>query len=242
MRICIITDNKFAYESITELVKQKDFELYDFDFFCSDLSPQWITESNLNVMEIKLKEQNEIFFNQYDLFLSIHAKQIFPANLVNKHRCINIHPGFNPYNRGWYPHAFSIVNSKPAGVTIHEMDSQLDHGKIIYQERVEMKSWDTSGSLYERILKKEKEMLDKYLKDIIEGNYSSEETIVPGNLNTKKNYQELCCIDLKKTATYGEVINLLRATTFPPYDNAYFYDENGEKIYINVQLKKGGCE
>jgi methionyl-tRNA formyltransferase len=67
-------------------------------------------------------------------------------------RCINIHPGLNPYNRGWYPQVFAINNGLPHGATIHEMDDKIDHGDIIYQKSVDIKLSDTSKTLYERVL------------------------------------------------------------------------------------------
>jgi methionyl-tRNA formyltransferase len=39
----------------------------------------------------------------YHLILSFNCKQIFPADLVSSVTCKNVHPGFNPYNRGWFP-------------------------------------------------------------------------------------------------------------------------------------------
>ncbi len=86
-------------------------------------------------MPICLKECDNSFFDKYILFISLHCKQIFPQRLTDNYRCINIHPGYNPYNRGWFPQVFSILNKNTAGVTIHEIDQELDHGPIIYQEK-----------------------------------------------------------------------------------------------------------
>ena len=163
---------------------------------------------------------------------------MFPNKLVDNHRCINVHPGLNPYNRGWYPQVFSIINKKPIGVTIHEMDRELDHGPIIYQEELEIFSYDTSYDIYQRILSKEIELLDQNLESLIDGKY---ETIIPksqGNLNCKSDFDKLCKIDLNEQGSFGYFIDLLRATTFVNYDNAYFCDENGNKIYVSIKLKK----
>jgi hypothetical protein len=45
----------------------------------------------------------------YDVIISWHCRQIFPKELIERVRCINIHPGFNPYNRGYFPHVFSDI-------------------------------------------------------------------------------------------------------------------------------------
>lgn len=50
------------------------------------------------------------------------------------------------------------------------MDEQLDHGKLLFQEKVNMYDWDTSMSLYDRIQDKEIELLKSliwYLTEIL---------------------------------------------------------------------------
>ena len=59
-----------------------------------------------------------------------------------------------------------------------------------------------------------------------------------GNINYKQDFDALCEIDRDKPATYGEVIDFLRALTHAPYNNAYFYDTDGKKVYVGITLKK----
>ena len=66
-----------------------------------------------------------------DLVISAHCKKIFPASLIDSIRCVNIHPGYNPVNKGWFPQVFSILNGQIAGATIHIMTSEVDSGPII---------------------------------------------------------------------------------------------------------------
>ncbi len=107
-----------------------------------------------NIVESKNIDLHNVD-SKYKLVISAHCKKIFPPKLVNSFRCINIHPGLNPYNRGYYPQAFSLINKLPVGATIHEIDEKLDHGPIIFQEEVVIESIDTSFSLYNKIIKKE---------------------------------------------------------------------------------------
>lgn len=114
MRICIVTDNEFIFFEFLKIIEEKNQKEWKFDFFYSvDCLESEQKFGHLNICHpIRLNEQNEDFFCLYDLFFSMHCKQIFPNELVLNHRCINIHPGYNPYNRGWYPHVFSIINEK----------------------------------------------------------------------------------------------------------------------------------
>ena len=61
------------------------------------------------------------------------------------------------------------MNKKPVGVTIHEMDVQIDHGPVIVRELVEIADSDTSYDVYQKILKKECELLEKYLAVLVDG-------------------------------------------------------------------------
>lgn len=240
-RICVITDNEFIYQEMKKIISSDKYKEYQFDFFFSitnkTFSTRYASDEDFNA--ISLKEKNEHFYKKYELFISLHCKQLFPPTLVNTCRCINVHPGYNPFNRGWYPQVFSILNKQDAGVTVHEMDAQLDHGPVIYQEKVEIEESDTSYDVYKKIQSLEIKILEQNLKNILEGNYVAVPMSSEGNINLKKDFDKLCELDLNEKATYGEVIDRLRALTFEGYDNAYFFDGQGQKIYISVRMRKG---
>ena len=190
------------------------------------------------IKEIRLKELNDDFFSVYDLFISLHCKQLFPTELVNHYRCINIHPGYNPYNRGWYPQVFSIINKLPVGVTIHEMDADLDHGGIIAQCVVPVYSWSTSFSVYTDIQNKEIEMLTEYLPTLLRGDYELKQPQGEGNINFNKDFTELCEIKLDEKVTWRDAIDRLRALSFNGYNNAFFIDDNNVKIWVDLRLER----
>lgn len=242
-KICVIIDNEYIYINFIELLKKHYWrEKYIFSFYYSKGNDAFQTKCEQNnwsqIEEICLKEKKQEFFDEFDLFLSLHCKQLFPKELVNNYRCINFHPGFNPYNRGWYPQVFSIMNKYPIGVTIHEMDEEIDHGPIIIQEEIVVESDDVSSDVYIKILELELQLIDEHLENLIEGNYSTRTVEMKGNINYRKDFVKLCEIDLNKKATYREVIDYLRAMSFDGYNNAYFYDQNGEKVFVNIQLEK----
>lgn len=243
MYIMVLTDNEFIYDKFNLLINDSLYKNDKFDFFYSPKNLNFnIKYNNSNSFkEISINEKLDDIIQKYDLVLSLHCKQIFPVKLVKSLRCINIHPGLNPYNRGYYPQVFSLLNKFPIGVTIHEMDELLDHGPVIVQEEVKINDWDTSYDVYKKIQDKEIELLTNQLRSIIDGNYNTT-TTQEGNINMKKDFDELCEVDLDKTVTYREAIDYLRAMTFNGYNNAYFYDQYGNKIYIEIRLKVEGRE
>lgn len=239
-KICIITDNEFIFDNMKKIIKCETYKEYDFDFFYSEwnksFNEKYANDKAFN--SINLKKCNIDFLNNYSLFLSLHCKQLFPEMLVDNFRCINIHPGYNPYNRGWYPQVFSIINKYPVGVTVHEMDRYLDHGPIIYQQKIEVEASDTSVDVYKKIQKLEIEILKDKLYEIIENKYDKINMQNEGNINLKKDFDAMCEIDLNKISTYGEVLDYLRAMTFEGYKNAYFFNKNGKKVYVSIELEE----
>lgn len=240
MKICVITDNDYLYKEFRKIISLLNEEEYVFDFFYS-LYNRAFKDKYKNSKEyvpILLKNESEDFFRNYELFISLHCKQIFPDKLVRSHKCINIHPGLNPYNRGWFPHVFSIINKKKAGVTIHEMDDKLDHGDIIVQKEVIIEDYETSADVYKHILELELNLLSEYLPIILKRKYTTISMCEEGNLNLQRDYNELCKLKMDSVYTMREVIDLLRALTHPPYRNAYFYNDKGEKINVSIILEK----
>lgn len=175
---------------------------------------------------------------EFNLILSLHCKQIFPETLVDSVTCINVHPGFNPYNRGWYPQVFSIINGKPIGATIHLMDKEVDHGKIIDQTEIKIKSNDTSLDVYERVAFAEKQLIQKNLLEILNNTYSITHSPDDGNYNSIGDFKSMCNLNLDSIAPLREHIDLLRSLTHGKFKNAYFLDNNGNRIFIRITLEE----
>lgn len=239
--ILIISDNQYMCSQFLNLLTKNDYYSVNWTFAISPFSDinEFVLNDDIEIKVINLKEDNVIteIINTYDLVFSIHCKQLFPKRLVNKVKCINIHPGYNPINRGWYPQVFAIINNLPTGATIHEIDEHLDHGPIISREFVDKEITDTSESLYAKIVAKELEILEKNIKSIIEGSYK---TIFPeneGNLFFKSDFKELCHIKSDEKMNVSEFVNRIRALTHGNFKNAYFIDpETQKKIYLSINL------
>ena len=239
MRVCVITDNLYIFDHFQILAEKKPLGTV-FDFFYAPWNKDFRDRFGDNgaIRPLRIKEQDETFFSRYDLFISLHCKQFFPDQLVNNHICINVHPGYNPYNRGWFPQVFGIINHLPIGVTIHKMDTELDHGPILWQKMLKLNSDDTSKEIYDRILSTEMALMEEHLEDLLTGNYTLSPMLEEGNLNTKQDFEALREIDFSKSATYGEVIDFLRAMTHTPYKNAYYRDSDGKRVYVSIKLEK----
>lgn len=240
--VLIISDNPHLCKEFYGIISKTQRPEVTFTFAISPFSKK----ENFNISDgiaievFDLRDSDTIvrIKAQYDLIFSIHCKQIFPADLVRSVKCINIHPGYNPINRGWYPQVFAIINNAPVGATIHEIDEKLDHGNIIARAFVEKSNFDTSESLYNKIIAKEIELLEEHLESILRNDYTTITPEAEGNLYLKKDFNELLKLDLEEETTVGALIDKLRALTHGAYDNAYFIDPaSGNKIYVGIRLK-----
>lgn len=234
--VLVIGDNVKVMTNIREIITKTGIET-SYAYACS---PGSSTKPMIG-QSYDVKRDTALLISRFDLIISAHCQQIFPRDLVEGVKCINIHPGYNPFNRGWYPHVHSILNKLPAGVTIHEMDESIDHGPIIARQEVEVHSWDTSETLYERVLEAEKELLDKHLTSILLNRYALQRVTEPRSFYSRQDYEDLRHIDLEKSYKGREFIDRLRALTHGNLNNAFFYDESGEKIFIRIVLERGNC-
>lgn len=241
-RVLVVSDNQriitFLVNWLTQSTKLTEARI--FRFVCSpnnkELDGQDIGTYKVNAIDIR-KQQHSII-REYDLVISAHCKQLFPDELVRNCTCVNIHPGFNPYNRGWYPQVFSIINKKPLGATIHLIDPQIDHGDIIAQVEVPVLGWDTSLEVYNRVQAAEEELIKKHLPAILENQFEVTKPKIEGNINHKKDFDTLCKIPLEQKITYHQAIDRLRALSHGEFKNGYYVDPgSGRKIFLRLHLE-----
>ena len=89
-------------------------------------------------------------------------------------RVINIHPALLPKYGGVGMYGMNVheaviaAGDRETGVTIHVVDREYDHGKIIAQCRVPVLAGDTAETLAGRVLEREHTFLVETLKRIID--------------------------------------------------------------------------
>jgi methionyl-tRNA formyltransferase len=79
---------------------------------------------------------------------SVHYPRILKPELIAKYQKIyNLHPGYLPFGRGYYPIPWVLWERTPAGATLREITADVDQGPVVAQIRVEHYPPDTDGSL-----------------------------------------------------------------------------------------------
>lgn len=155
---------------------------------------------------------------------------IFPAG------CINLHNSYLPYNRGKYPHVWSIYTSGKYGVSIHYIEKNIDTGPIVAKKKIKIKITDIAGTLYERALEEIVKLFIKIWPKLKQGKIKS----MPQNnkvatFHLAKDIEKIDFIDLDKKYSACDLINQLRARSFQDRTYAYFLYK-GKRIYVKLLL------
>ncbi len=127
-------------------------ETYSLADLCRRYGVQVMFAEDINASPFlsELKVQN------LDLIISVAAPSIFKEELIAlpSKGCINIHNGKLPNYRGMLPNFWQMYHGeKSIGITVHEINSNIDEGRIILQEDVEILSDETLDSLIRRTKK-----------------------------------------------------------------------------------------
>lgn len=149
---------------------------------------------------------------------------------------LNVHSGLLPYNRGAHPNVWSIVDRTPAGATVHYIDEGIDTGDIVAQRQIESLPTDTGLSLYRRL---EQTCIDLFADTwpaVMAGTaVRRPQAGAAGSYHRKSDLATIDRIELDKSSTPRELIDRIRARSFPPYNGTYFV-ENGRRIFLRLEL------
>ena len=155
-----------------------------------------------------------------------------------RHGFINFHPSLLPYNRGKHYNFWALVEQAPFGVTLHFVDESVDGGDIVAQAPIGYDWTDTGGTLY----RKAQESIASLFQDTYPRLRSLQIPRRPqpagGSLHLARELDPASRVDLDRSYTARELLNLLRARTFPGHPACYFYADDGVKYEVRVQITK----
>lgn len=156
-----------------------------------------------------------------DIFVSVMYDKLIPDSYIKTRPCFNFHPGILPWYRGAGAYSWAIMNGEiEAGVTLHEIDKDIDHGRVISIERFPITNKDTAETLFTKAEKTLFDMFQLWLPRLVDGKYESQSQ-VKGRIYYRKDLNE--AKDLTRFA---------RAFSFKGKDNAFYINNLGEKVEI----------
>jgi len=114
--------------------------------------------------------------NDVNLICLAGYMKLLPTSIVIQfqNQILNIHPALLPQfgGKGFYGikvhEAVIMSNAQESGVTVHFVDDEYDHGTIIAQETVLVRSEDTAETLAARVLQVEHKLYPQVVKAFCE--------------------------------------------------------------------------
>ena len=85
--------------------------------------------------------------------------KIIPSFFLNKTPIVNAHPGYLPFNRGVDAFKRSVINTWPIGVSLHQIDAEIDAGRLIQSFPVPILPEDDLSDICQRSFLLEIELL-----------------------------------------------------------------------------------
>ena len=151
--------------------------------------------------------------------ISVHYKKILKPSVLKKYEKIfNLHPGYLPWGRGYYPIFWALWDKTPAGATLHEMTIQVDQGPIVEQINIEYTPYETGYDVFLRVREVEKQLFLKLYPKIASGEHlKSHPQSGEGSYHSKKDFFNLKEQIDWKSLSADSFIKLIRYLTFPGF-------------------------
>ena len=189
---------------------------------------QFAIENNIPVLQPE-KLKNEEFLQQlksYNADLQIVvAFRMLPEVVwsMPKLGTFNLHAALLPQYRGAAPMNWAIINGeKTTGVTTFFIDKDIDTGRIMYRQPVEILDSDNLGTMHDKLMEVGSKLVLKTVESIINQTVKPEEqqTFIIENTELKhapKIFKEDCRLNFSKPCNV--VRNLVRGLS--PYPAAF---------------------
>jgi methionyl-tRNA formyltransferase len=161
-----------------------------------------------------------------------------PQLTTPHHGWLNFHPSLLPHNRGKHYNFWALIEEAPFGVTLHWVDSGVDSGDIAFQRELPVTWEDTGATLYERAQRAMVALFIDSWPAISAGDIPRiPQDPSAASFHRASELEAASRFDLDASYRGRELLNLLRARTFPPHPAAWF-TEDGAKYEVRVEIAK----
>ena len=143
---------------------------------------------------------------------------------------INLHASLLPQYRGAAPINWAVINGETkTGVTTFFIEKEIDTGKVIAKQEVEITEYDTAGTLHDKLANVGSALLVETVNAIKSGTVTpiAQEKLIEGQIlkPAPKIFRDDCRIDWNKPVEV--VYNFIRGLS--PYPGAWTYIKAGEE-------------
>ena len=201
----------------------------------------WAEKHNIKHLQFKslkspeVQEQIKNECKDFDLFIVASYGIIIPQTVLDipKFKTLNVHPSLLPKLRGPSPIQSAILSENETGVSIMRLDSEMDHGPILTQEKLDIE-WPPYADELEKI---SASVGVKLLSEVIPGWISGEIK----EIEQDHSLATFCKMIEKKDAELNlndsTEFNLRKIRAYAIWPGAYFFEQTGDK-QIRIIVKK----
>ena len=163
-----------------------------------------------------------------------------PIELLNtvKGELINLHPSLLPIGRGADPIPWSIIDQKKQGITIHQIDSDLDTGQILFQKEIQTNISMNSGDIYDVCMR---ELFQEFIRIRPQWEEKRIKAKRQDGIKTKiHNLTELNnrrIINEDEIGTFGDFLRIMQASSFSDGRRPLLRDNFGKLWEINISIR-----
>jgi len=144
-----------------------------------------------------------------------------------------------PFNRGKNYNFWALVEQAPFGVSLHIVDEGVDSGDVIAQKQITYDWEDTGATLYEKAASSMIELFMATYPEIREERIARiPQDLSKGSFHRANELEDASRIDIEASYRARDLLNLLRARTFPGYPACSFREKNGEEFEVRVEIRR----
>lgn len=149
---------------------------------------------------------------------------------------INVHPGYLPYNKGFFYYVWSVLDGTPAGVSVHRMNNLADAGDLYSQASIDVTPEDTGDTLYRKHEDAAIALFRATLPSILAGTYRSHYQRHAGTRHKLGEMRDLLKLNPDERMRVRELIDRLRVCTVPGKSGCTI-DLEGGTYQVELTLK-----
>ncbi|MDC3144461.1 formyltransferase family protein [Pelagibacteraceae bacterium] len=131
-------------------------------------------------LERTSRKINKEYSKRFDFIISFGYRHKISKDIIQnvKRPIVNLHMGYLPFNKGAHPNFWSFIDNTTSGVTIHEIDSNIDTGNIIFQRQCDFNLTNnikklTFRNTYDHLFNEIEKLFDENINNIVNYNYKT---------------------------------------------------------------------
>jgi len=186
--------------------------------------------------KLKKKAIDQINQAKADFIMVYAYGKIIPLQKINYRKILNVHPSLLPKLRGPSPIRYALLKGlKQTGVSLMEIDQEIDHGPVISQVKCLIKPDETYLSLKAKLKKQALALVKKDLPNYLSGKLKAKEQDHSQATFSKMIKKQDGEIDWKQDNI--KIINKIKA--FNPWPGTFTYLNNQQFKIFDAKLYQG---